>query len=244
MSHVNKDCTTFCNKIHLKQAVESVTFGLARVGIMTFEAYCHAFRLKDDSFIITTHSTQGESRLCEICNVEVEAHPHLHSPSPHLNDQTHRLRVQELRAFQSPACFLGHVNTLIADCFPAMQELTDNDKDKVYIKLFWYMLSNPSKSTEQLEEVKVMVAKLKYRERVALLELAVWKSVCTMHTSKREMEVEEWMDWFRKGWKADKNQVRSSNDIRVIMTSVLTFLDDPKRVVIFTGFTFGGTIKP
>jgi hypothetical protein len=106
-----------------------------------------------------------------------------------------------------------------------MQELADIDKDKVYVKLFWYMLSNPSDSAEQLAEVKAMVSKLMYRERVAVLELAVWKAVGTMHTAKREMEYEEWTEWCREGWKADKTRMRSSNAISVIMTSVLPFLD-------------------
>jgi hypothetical protein len=175
---------------------------------------------EDPSFLTTTYTAKGETKLCELCNQEVD--------SKHCQtDATHIIRVKEIRTFQGAACLLDRVNNVTADCLSGINELNNADKEKVCARLFWYMLSTPSESNEQLEDAKAMISKLKYRERVGLLELAVWRSACLMHAPKHEMAFADWIEWYRKGWKADKTRMRRSNAISIIMARVLPFLDSP-----------------
>lgn len=182
--------------------------------------------IADASFITTTYTAKGVTKIFQICHEKTTA--------DHRNNELHKSRVDEIRTFQDSACLLHGVNKLTADLMPTIEALGSSDKDKVCAKLFWCMLSDPSTANEKLEEVHAMVAKLQYKEFITLLKLAVWKSVCIMDAPKNEMMCEALSHWYRTGWKANKSQLRRSSAISVIVFSVLPFLGkriQPKQVV-------------
>jgi hypothetical protein len=65
-----------------------------------------------------------------------------------------------------------------------------------------------------------------YMDRIAQVELAVWKSMCIANPCKTPRnDYFSWSEWGRKGWKQQKEQFRKSNWITIIMSLILPFLE-------------------
>jgi hypothetical protein len=82
---------------------------------------------------------------------------------------------------------------------------------------------------EHMRDPEVIIEEYEYRERVHILDLAVWKALCQLRTDagkvKKDTDFHAWLDWKRRGWKAIKGEMRDSNDLDIIVTSVSPFLD-------------------
>jgi hypothetical protein len=96
-------------------------------------------------------------------------------------------------------------------------------QEQIYAALFQFIFAahraNARKNVVQLIET------CSQKERCVLLELAVWKFLCTMQCPNNLTDALAWSDWSRTGWKIRKPEMRRSNAVHIIMTSVLPFMD-------------------
>jgi hypothetical protein len=101
----------------------------------------------------------------------------------------------------------------------------------VQAALFRYLMAGSSKAElksgdteDQLFRAAVStLLKHHHSERVALLELAVWKATCLAQMPVTGYHAAQ--EWIMGGWKKMKLEQRRSNDITVVVTAVLPFLE-------------------
>jgi hypothetical protein len=79
----------------------------------------------------------------------------------------------------------------------------------------------------EIKRAKELVGKYERMERVALLDLAVWKSmsIATFQPNSERQGYHEWLEWMRHGWKTAKSKTQRCNEIDIVITSVCPFLD-------------------
>jgi hypothetical protein len=101
------------------------------------------------------------------------------------------------------------------------------DRDAISAALFQFIFSDPSHHKATRKAVVQLLHTGSRKEQCAILELAVWKFLCTMQCPTNLHGILDMSEWCRRGWKIRKAEVRQgrSNDLHVIITSVLPFLD-------------------
>jgi hypothetical protein len=73
--------------------------------------------------------------------------------------------------------------------------------------------------------VKQDFSKYDLKERISLLELAVWKCVCQLSKeASASCNALEWHLWSVLGWKLAKKEMRHSNSIAITIGHVKEFL--------------------
>jgi hypothetical protein len=93
------------------------------------------------------------------------------------------------------------------------------DREHLSTAIVQFIFSNSEDVGAARSKILQAINVCNRREQCVLLELAVWKSLCTVHRPSNANDVLAWSDWFRK------SEVRSSNAVHVIMTAVIPFLD-------------------
>lgn len=107
-------------------------------------------------------------------------------------------------------------------------------------------VATTASSSSSIGAVLLTLERLEIKERLSLLELAVWKAACqlsppvaTLTTPQRSYSALDctaaaldWHIWFATGWRAVKADVRhpgssSNNSIAIILTHVHPFLQSP-----------------
>jgi hypothetical protein len=92
----------------------------------------------------------------------------------------------------------------------------------VNAKLLRYVL-HPK---EALDAVETLLEQHEQLDRVALLELTVWKAACLALPLKCSIrDGMDMMDWLSVGWEEWKDETRMSAMFTVIMPRVVRFLD-------------------
>jgi hypothetical protein len=146
----------------------------------------------------------------------------------HCNDEKHKLRVDILYGLQQ--------NTIAMHCAMLQNRMDDEMPDRnsqipVQLHMFWTLLNcHPSVGVQWFPEVlteqsTAMIDEYLHKQRMGLLELAVWKAMCLLHmvvTPTRDYHTLQ--DWCRCGWKANKSAKRNSNEIGIIVRAVLPFV--------------------
>jgi hypothetical protein len=79
----------------------------------------------------------------------------------------------------------------------------------------------------EIKKAKELVSNYERRERVALLELAVWESICiaTFQPNPENQGYHEWLGWTWHGWKSAKSKTQRCNEIGIIIDVVCSFLE-------------------
>jgi hypothetical protein len=77
------------------------------------------------------------------------------------------------------------------------------------------------------KKATALVVMYERRERVALLELAVWKamSIATFQSNFERHGYHEWLEWMRHGWKAANSKMHRCNEIGIVIVAVCPFLE-------------------
>jgi hypothetical protein len=104
----------------------------------------------------------------------------------------------------------------------------------VQLEMYWTLLNcHPMKDATWLLQVvakdaTAMVDEHALKVRMALLELAVWKTMCLIHLppppAASTLDYYVLMDWCQNGWKVNKKGMRNTNEIGIILRLVLPFM--------------------
>jgi hypothetical protein len=102
----------------------------------------------------------------------------------------------------------------------------ESDREKICAALFEFIFDD----IDNMEAARSCVVQLldasSRQEQCVLLELAIWKSLCTMQYPNNLHGILDMFKWCRHGWKTRKQEARQrSNEFHVIISSVLPFLD-------------------
>ena len=82
----------------------------------------------------------------------------------------------------------------------------------------------PSPTDQALKEARNIIDHFEQMERLSLLELAVWKALCTLEHPFPMMNLKEIRAWETEGWKAAKSRFRRHRGINIILSQVVPFL--------------------
>jgi hypothetical protein len=133
--------------------------------------------------------------------------------SPCLSD------LLELKAFdpmiQEAARYWSYVHTMkLWSCH-----------EKIYAALFQFIFAAPHYRASARKNVVETIGTCTRKEQCVMLELAVWKFLCTMQCPSNLRGILDVSEWCKRGWKIRKTQARRSNAFHIIITSVLPFMD-------------------
>jgi hypothetical protein len=99
-----------------------------------------------------------------------------------------------------------------------------NEQNEACAALFKFIFSNYCEEDGAKKEVEKILARCYLRERICMLELAVWKAMCLKELDPSEMtDLHYWFNWCRDGWKTRKGDFRYSSAMAVIVSRVLPF---------------------
>jgi hypothetical protein len=103
----------------------------------------------------------------------------------------------------------------------------------VRCKLYWLLLNyrawriNDCCCCSNRFEVENTLAMYEWKERLLLLDLVLWKSVCQSNPRIHSVCTDSyhaWRDWTSHGWKQRKGEMRRCRDIDIILKAILPFL--------------------
>lgn len=208
---------------------------------MAFRAHEHLFRrvpavirggiCRHESFITPHYDiVTGLSYTCEICKevtmkeCEVDSHC---AQNPHVS-RVHQIQRMQQNPSVVQMAALQHRIEKLGLC--AWQY-------EVQSKLYWILLYDGASNNDGtiaaavdcdvlMYDAETLLLKFEYRERLALLELAVWKAVCIAisENASEQKDYHSWQNWVREGWKENKITMRDANEIGITVASVSPFL--------------------
>jgi hypothetical protein len=196
---------------------------------MVFYPYKHVFRLvaadsnQYESF--ATYPSNGSTSLyrCELCDESMRGD----CIDTHccIKARDHRLNQWHVFTRHPPARACAELQHR-ADQLGLRAWRAD-----VESKLFWILLNaaNDRGGFQMIPSARALVEKYERRERMALLELAVWKAVCILHPERCDIAVKRkgylaQQNWARHEWREHKAALRTANEIDIVITCVLPFL--------------------
>jgi hypothetical protein len=97
--------------------------------------------------------------------------------------------------------------------------------EKTYAALFQFIFAAPHYRASTRKNVVETIETGTCKERCVVLELAVWKFLCTMQCPNNLRGILDVSEWCQRGWKIPKTQARRSNAFHIFITSVLPFMD-------------------
>jgi hypothetical protein len=87
-----------------------------------------------------------------------------------------------------------------------------------------FIFGNKCEAAETKDKMVNCIAKCIFKERLTMLELAVWKSLCMMQAPNNAKNFYEWNLWCSEGWKGYKADSREVGELQTIISCVLPFL--------------------
>jgi hypothetical protein len=111
----------------------------------------------------------------------------------------------------------------------------------MYRQLYWCLiyqsLGDRPVNAERMAQAELVLTKFEFMELTSLLEMAAWKAVCiavpacyspvVVAAAAAARDHHAWQEWMREGWKGSKSVTRRTNEIVIIVLSVLPFLPKP-----------------
>ena len=174
-------------------------------------------QLPDGNVIVATY----DGFYCSLCEYENFPKAKL---DEHLKQETHWERVKAVREFQREETNrISRRNEALRMAKHRLDMLTlDRWKNEIKGMIFQYQEHGDQQEKKALLD---LLTKYEHLERISLLEQSVWKHVCRTNPPNDIVADVVLSDiWFSKGWKEVKADMRSSNEIAIIMTQVLPFL--------------------
>jgi hypothetical protein len=102
----------------------------------------------------------------------------------------------------------------------------ESDREKICAALFEFIFADDDNMEAARSNVVQLLDAGSRQEQCLVLELAIWKSLCTMQYPNNLHGILDMFEWCRRGWKTRKQEARKrSNEFHVIISSVLPFLD-------------------
>jgi hypothetical protein len=110
-----------------------------------------------------------------------------------------------------------------------------SDREAICAALFEFIFADSSDVTAARDTIVQLLSVGSRKEQCVVLELAIWKALCTMQYPDNLHGVLGVLEWCRRGWKIRKQEARQrrSNEFHVIISSVIPFLDSlvvPRQV--------------
>lgn len=124
-------------------------------------------------------------------------------------------------------------------------------RDAVQAALFRYAIVAPHHTDgavdDQLGAAVAMLQRYEHQERLALLELAVWKGGC-LSQMPAVAGYHAAQEWLATGWQSEKTMQRQPNAVAIVVGTVRPFLEMPAAVAAVTVtarvFVPGATARP
>jgi hypothetical protein len=99
------------------------------------------------------------------------------------------------------------------------------DQEKICAALFQFIFADFDRIEVNRSKVVQLLDVGSRKEQCIVLELAVWKFLCTMRSPDNLKGILDMTEWCHHGWKIRKQETRHSNAFHIIISSVLPFLD-------------------
>jgi len=148
----------------------------------------------------------------------------------HCNTEHHLQRVQETNAYMAK-------RKVVIARWQKTHELKRRTKQLGLPQWQWEVEKNlynyiSIESEDDIERTKhyydeacVALRQHEKSERLSLLELAVWKTACILHPLEIPKDSLAFLCFLKVGWKANKERMRRSSSIAIVVQQVLPFLE-------------------
>jgi hypothetical protein len=191
------------------------------------KAYRHAHRALP-SYNSYQHPSLFEGNHCVLCEKDLATDV---DRNAHCHDVKHRGRVVVLFGLQK--------SEIAMHCAMLQKRMDAEIPDRIshipmQLDMYWILLNcHPSAGVQWLPEAltkqsTAMVDEYVHKQRMGLLELAVWKAICLVRMQwspgGTTLDYYAMQDCWRHGWKANKSATRNSNEIGIILQAVLPFM--------------------
>jgi hypothetical protein len=197
------------------------------------KAYRHANRKlpNHDSYqhpSLFTFAANGAVSHCVLCAKDLATDL---DREGHCEKKEHRLRVRAVHALQQ--------SDIAMHCAMLQNRMDAEMPDRnshvpMQLEMYWILLNyHPMEGFEWFSKViakkaTAMVDEYALKQRMWLLELAVWKALCLIRmpfaSEATTPDYHMLQDWCRHGWKVNKSATRNSNEIGIILRAVLPFM--------------------
>jgi hypothetical protein len=143
----------------------------------------------------------------------------------HCKEDTHQCRVKMLYGLQQSV--LAMHCAMVQNRMDA--EMPDpSSRIPIQLEMYWGLLNCHKAnglSWRPTGEATAMVDEYVLKQRMSLLELAAWKAMCLVSSAGATTpDCSRGQDWRRHGWKVNKSATRNSNEIGIILRTVLPFI--------------------
>jgi hypothetical protein len=188
--------------------------------------YAHILKAHCGNFLFLTprgNDEDGKALFwCELCGKMVRA-DQVH---PHCADASHRTTWQGATNVQNSPLAFGFINL-----HSRIEQLGSNWQTEIKAQFYNSFLQrdlmgHSFDSAGAIKEANELVNLYESRERVALLELAVWKAICVAKFQPKQIQgYHEWLAWTWHGWKSEKSKTQGCNEISIVIAAVRPFID-------------------
>lgn len=166
-------------------------------------------------------------RHCLVCKEDFEKPDDYYC---HTRTLEHQQRVRQLRTEQQLIRSVLNKQQRVQSFFePRISILSCPDwKKTLRADLYMFLNEEGPASTRETAAVQTL-EHFEHLERVALLEQAVWRSVCQLNPAYTTSDPMYNFQWFQQGWKDRKEEMRHSSSIGIVVKSVLPFLGQDSK---------------
>jgi hypothetical protein len=187
------------------------------------------------AFIIPKKSDKDGKSVyhCNLCNTELEAD----LIKSHCSSVRHHLRLSSVSHSQLQNNELAYA----CACLQPRIDKLGSQKWKWHVEASLYrafmgeIIVDSSK--REIIKAKELILKYEKAEKIAMLELAIWKAMCistysdneVIHGKQKQQSQQHgghyaWMEWTRRGWKQIKSEKRGCNEIGIVIAGVVPYL--------------------
>jgi hypothetical protein len=190
----------------------------ARAAVLTLAPLAYQF------FSCSSGGKVWTCRLCDKSNMSKR-----HAFGAHFSSDRHQTKVRAVSASQKK---LRDGLRETSEMYKKAESIVGKQLPCLYLPS-WQMhvksllldaLLDKDGSKSAMGPVEKTLRRYELRERLALLELAVWKAGCKMNPPDAVKDALAHRYWWTEGWKASKQSMRSCPAIHVVVTNVLPFL--------------------
>jgi hypothetical protein len=114
-----------------------------------------------------------------------------------------------------------------SEYWPLVRQIhSGRDQTKALAAQFRFLFGNLCEEERIKADMVCFISKCIIKECLTVLTLAVWKALCTMRAPRDVRDIYAWNLWCSEGWKVHKADVRSTREVRTILSFVSPFAQE------------------